>query len=111
MICGAAKPNVNAVTPPLTNCRRENFMAWSALSTPSAALIELVFAGADDQPRQPGNLLLQLRIAAGPGRGAEVIGHRRLRATVEAHRLEPRLHVLEHAIGTGTVRLRVTRQV
>jgi hypothetical protein len=25
-ICGAAKPKVNAVTPPLTNCRLEKFM-------------------------------------------------------------------------------------
>src|SRR5688572_8457702 len=101
--CGAAKPNVNAVTPPLTNCRRVKCIAAS---------VELILTGTDDQARESGNLLLQLRVAAGPRRaGAQVVAHRRSGIAVEADVLEARQHVLEHAVGAAAIGLRIARQV
>src|SRR6186997_2939116 len=79
-ICGAANPNVNAVTPPLTNCRREKFMIVPdclLACLPVGLSIELVLARSHDQVRESGNALLELRIGAGPRRRSQVLGQRR----------------------------------
>src|SRR6188474_3021156 len=95
-ICGAANPNVNAVTPPLTNCRREKFMTdpvrllarWPVglLACWPVGLIKLVLARSHDQVRESGNALLELRIGAGPRRGSQVLGQRRRLARRVSHR-------------------------